>query len=55
MENVCSNRATEIKQVSREMNPADLPSRGCNAEQLLTSKWYERPDWLKNDKPLAKV
>ena len=60
-----SNRVKEIRDISEakqwrhipgNLNPADLPSRGCTVNQLLASRWWEGPDWLKeskNDWPTA--
>ena len=44
---ICS--LTDVNQwsyVSTQLNPADLPSRVCNARQLLNSSWWEGPNWL---------
>lgn len=51
-----ANRVEQIRQISHpedwnyipsEQNPADLASRGCGVETLMTSFWFHGPDFLR--------
>ena len=44
---ICSKDFIEWRHVDTNCNPADIGSRGCNADQL-SSMWLSGPEWLPN-------
>ncbi|GFU39669.1 transposable element Tc1 transposase [Trichonephila clavipes] len=41
------DQSAEWRHISGSLNLADLPSRGCNIENLSRSRWWDGPEWLK--------
>ncbi|GFY04932.1 integrase catalytic domain-containing protein [Trichonephila clavipes] len=47
--NLPSNKELTWKRHPGNMNIADLLSRGCSPRQMLNSRWWEGPSWLKQN------
>ena len=45
---ICSHsQPVDWRHIPGISDPTDLPSRGCSPSQMLESKWWDGPAWLK--------